>query len=84
MDPQNLPQEPDAETQLLKSAAILLNPKIKTYKFEGIDEILNSDEFPIDFPVTDTQMSSFSYACTFPDGTPQRKAANLKLLQAID
>ena len=48
-----------------------------------MDEILNSDEFPIDHPVTDTQMSALGLVCTLNDASANRKAANQKMLETI-
>ena len=60
----------------------MLNPKIKKYKFDGVEEILNS-EYPIDFSVTDTQMSAFSLACSLGEKTIQHPPYNQKLLDLI-
>ena len=38
---------------LIQQAAIRINPKIKAYKYEEVNTILNS-EFPIDTHVTDS------------------------------
>ena len=57
--------------------------RIKNYKFEEVQEILNS-EYPIDYTITDVGLSAFMYACSLPDQTPpQRKQYNLKMLQLI-
>lgn len=56
---------------IFRAAAYLFN-YIKHYQFDGINEILNS-EFPIDFSITDTDMSALSMTCTMPDRTPQEK-----------
>lgn len=50
-------------------AAIHINPKIKGYKFDEVNEILNS-EFPIDTSVTDTNITPFGLACARLDDTP--------------
>ena len=70
MQPQdnNLNEEDSEINDLVKKAAIVINPKIKRYKFGEIDEILNS-EFPIDYPVTDTRMPCLSLACSLPEKT---------------
>ena len=66
---QNKNDENDqADQDLIKRAAMVLNPKIKRYKYDEIDEILNS-EFPIDYPVTDTKMPCLSLACSLPEKT---------------
>ena len=64
----------DAEEtqQLIRKAAIVLNPKIKKYKFDEVQNILEC-EFPIDTEVTDTKMSALSLACTLQDDTDQLK-----------
>ena len=65
------PQESDPEQEeLVREAARLLNTKIKQYKFDDVKDILESGEFPIDFPVTDTQMSALSLACSMADTSP--------------
>ena len=38
--------------ELIKKAATYVNPHIKAYNFQEVEDILNS-EFPIDYPVTD-------------------------------
>ena len=48
---------------LVKKAAVILPLKIKKQKLKEVHEILSS-EFPVDFPVTDTNLSSLSYACS--------------------
>ena len=70
MQPQddNKNEEDNQINDLVKKAAIVINPKIKRYKYNEIDEILNS-EFPIDYPVTDTSMPSLSLACSLPEKT---------------
>jgi hypothetical protein len=55
--------------ELINKAAIVLNPNIKRYKYDKINEILNS-EFPVDYPITDTRMSALSLACSLPEPTP--------------
>lgn len=54
--------------ELIKKAATVINPNIKRYNYDKVNEILNS-EFPIDFPVTDTKMSTLCLACTLPEPT---------------
>ena len=68
--------------ELIAKAAIVLNPNIKRYKYDKINEILNS-EFPIDYPITDTQMSALSLACSLPEPTPQHKVHSKKLVDTI-
>ena len=65
----------EPEDSLIRKAAIVINPKIKRYQLDGVKQILNS-EYPVDFPVTDTNMSALSLACSLSDATPQHKAAN--------
>jgi hypothetical protein len=36
---------------------------VKKQKLKEVQEILSS-EFPVDYPVTDTNLSSLSYACS--------------------
>ena len=48
---------------LAKKAAQIIFSRIKKYNFAEIEKILSSD-YPVDHPVTDTQMSSFSFACS--------------------
>ena len=63
-------EQPDTDLQeLIRKAAIMLNPSIKRYKYDKINEILNS-EFPPDFPIGDTEMSSLCLACSMPEPTP--------------
>ena len=45
---------------------------IKGYKFDEINEILSS-EFPVNFSITDTDMSALLMICTMPDRTPEEK-----------
>ena len=70
MQPQddNQNEEDNQINDLVKKAAIVINPKIKRYKYAEIDDILNS-EFPIDYPVTDTRMPCLSLACSLPEKT---------------
>ena len=49
--------------ELVKKAAQVINPKIKKYKFDEVNNILSS-EFPIDTPVTDTYMPSMSHSAS--------------------
>jgi len=49
---------------------------------QEVNEILNS-EFPIDYPVTDTGMSSFHLSCARLDDTDNRKHANTLMAQCI-
>jgi hypothetical protein len=42
---------------------VILPLKIKKQKLKEVQEILSS-EFPVDYPVTDTNLSSLSYACS--------------------
>ena len=59
--------EPDNnQDELIKKAAQVLNPKIKKYKFNEVNNILKS-EFPTDYPITDTKMSPLSHACALLD-----------------
>ena len=48
---------------LVKKAAIVIPLKIKKCKNNEVLEILKS-EFPVDYPVTDTNLSSLSFACS--------------------
>ena len=70
MEGENNQNEIDPEMiELINKAAIVLNPNIKRYKYDKINEILNS-EFPIDHPITDTKMSALCLACSLPEPTP--------------
>ena len=57
---------------LIQQAALFLYRNIKGYKFEEVKDILDSAEFEIDTPITDTQMSGFSFACSLPDNSEAR------------
>ena len=67
---------------LIQKAAIVLNPNIKRYKYDKINEILNS-EFPINYAITDTKMSSLSLVASMPEPTAQHKVHNKKLIETI-
>ena len=67
--------EDSKEQDLVKRAAQVLNPKIKKYKLQEIQNILSS-EFPVDQPVTDTKMSSLCLASSLSDNTPQKNEMN--------
>ena len=54
-------------------AALFMYRHIKSYKFEEIKDILDSAEYQVDYPITDTLMSAFSFACTLPDNSAGRK-----------
>ena len=60
------------DPEILKKAALHLNKYIKEYDFDKINEILKT-EFPIDYPITDINMSVLSVICTMRDRTPQEK-----------
>ena len=61
-------QNENFDPELIKKAALVINPKIKRYKYDEVDEILNS-EFPIDYPITDSRMPCLSLACSLPEKT---------------
>ena len=84
MEPQgNNPEGGQAtQEQLIKKAAIVISPKIKRFKHQEVEEILDS-EFPINTPVTDTQMSSLSLTCSLPDNTQAHHANIQKMLETI-
>ena len=83
MEPQANPEGQGAtQEQLIKKAAIVISPKIKRFKHQEVEEILDS-EFPINTPVTDTQMSSISLTCSLPDNTQQHHANILRMLETI-
>ena len=68
---------------LIRKAAIVLNQKTRTYQFDEIDTILNS-EFPIDTAVTDTEMNVLGLACSLNDNDEDdRKQLNQQLIQKI-
>ena len=67
-------------SDVMQQAAVYLYRNIKSYQFEQINEIFSSEEFPTDFPITDTRMSGFSFACSLPDNSDKRKEYNLNLL----
>ena len=50
----------------------MINAKIKRYKTDEVNEILNS-EFPIDFVINDIGMSKLSMACSLHDEQPAMK-----------
>ena len=52
---------------LVRRAAIVLNPRIKKYKLKDVSNILESEEFPVDEPITDTHMSALCLACSLAD-----------------
>jgi len=56
-----------------------LNTRIKKCNKDGVDELLNS-EFPIDYPVTETGITSLGLACTLPDKTPQNNFDNKQMV----
>ena len=56
-------EKSSAPADLVKKAGQIIFLKIKKYNFAEVEKILNSD-YPVDHPVTDTQMSSFSFACS--------------------
>ena len=72
----------DDELKLIKKAAQLLNPKIISYSYEQVAKIMNS-EFPVDYPITNTNMSAFQMACSMPDNTEVRQESNQKMLEII-
>ena len=49
---------------LVRKAALKLNGQIKKYKFENCEMILNSNDYPVDEPLTDTKMNALSLACS--------------------
>ena len=53
--------------QQIRRAGLVLYGKIKNYKFTEVNGIINTPDYPIDWPMTDTQMSAFQYACCLPD-----------------
>ena len=63
-------------------AAQAINPKIKKYNFDSINNILGS-EFPVDYPVTDSQMSALSLACSLSDHCEELHELNAKLIETI-
>jgi len=66
-----LHERKSVESDILKRAAIFINPKIKAYRFDEVRKILDSGEFPINYPITDTQMSSLGLLCAMPDISTQ-------------
>ena len=40
-------------------------------------------EFDVNFPITDTQMSALTYACSLSDITPQQKQNNTQMVGNI-
>ena len=56
-------------SELIRRAAMVLNPKMKKYKFNEVSKILESEEYPNDEPITDTHMSALCLACSLPDET---------------
>ena len=67
---------------LVRKAAIVLNPKIKKYRFDEIKNILEC-EYPIDTNVTDTKMSALGLSCTLQDDSDELKQNNDKVMQLI-
>ena len=65
--------------QLVRKAAIVLNQKVRTYKFDEVETILQS-EFPIDTAVTDTEMSVLGLACSLNDSDEDDRKQNNQLL----
>ena len=74
--------EGDAQQNLIRKAAQVINPKIKKYKFDEVENILKS-EFPVDEFVTDTLMSSLCLACSLPDNTEDKQPKNQRLMGII-
>lgn len=56
---------------------------IRQYKLKDIKDILDSDEYPVDFGITDLNISAFDLACTLSDQGQKRKDLNHKLLCLI-
>ena len=75
-------ETPAPNQQLIKKAATVLVPKIKGYKFQNVQNILQSD-FPTDTGITDTKMAALSVACSLPEKTEQDKQNNRTLLVTI-
>ena len=68
-------------TLTISRAAIVLNPKIKKYKFTEVKNIIDC-EYPIDEPVTDTKMSALCLASTLPD-EGSMKDKNQQMMEII-
>ena len=64
-------EDTNDKNSLVRKAAQLLNPKIKKYKFKEVNNILES-EFPIDEPITDTNMSAICLATTLLDNDAEK------------
>ena len=74
--------EESGSAGLIRRAAIVLNPKIKKYKFKEVKNILDS-EYPVDEPITDTQMSALCLACSLSDSTEKHQELNEKMVTMI-
>jgi hypothetical protein len=68
---------------LIQKAAIYLYPKIKTYQIPEVNEVLESEEYPIDYPITDTNISAFGFGCSRIDSTPELQQRNLEMISTI-
>ena len=66
----------------IQKAAFVLGAKIKKYDLEAAEEILERD-FPINYPVSDTQMPPLGLICSLCDHTDEHRGINQRILEMV-
>lgn len=64
-------------------AALNLNKFLKSNNYQKVYDLVSCEDFPIDFPITDTGISSLGFTCALPTNTPEDCIINKHLLEII-
>lgn len=67
----------------LYRAALKLNGQIKKCNFDNVNKILNSVNYPIDEPLTDTKMNALAFTCCKPIESDNDGSNNLSMIKII-